>query len=118
MVDNGKTDRSSGARLLMANQPRAYREVIAEAVRELRPGFEVVTVEPGELDRSVLTLEPDAVICNSASEVVRKKVPVWIELYPDFASSSVVSMEGRLSTLEDIQHSDILSILDRTERLV
>lgn len=104
--------------MLMANEPRAYREVIAEAVRELRPGFEVATVEPRELDYFVLKLDPDAAICSSASEVVRKRVPVWVELYSDFASSSVVSVDGRLSTVDDIQLSGILSILDRAKRLL
>ncbi|MBD0253059.1 MAG: hypothetical protein ICV31_01005, partial [Rubrobacter sp.] len=33
-------------RVLMANEPRAYREGIAAVIGQLRPGVEVETVEP------------------------------------------------------------------------
>lgn len=117
-VEGSLAHRSERTRLLMANEPRAYREVIAEAVRGSRPRVEVKTVEPGELESSVSAFEPDMVICNDATPPVRKAVPVWLELYPDFASDSVVSVDGRVSTLENIQFSDILSIIDQTERLL
>jgi hypothetical protein len=101
----------------MANEPRAYREVIAEAVRGSRPSVEVRTVEPGELNDSISAFGPDMVICNDANATVRELVPVWLELYPDFSSDSVVSIGGHVSTLENIQFSDILALIDQTERL-
>jgi hypothetical protein len=109
---------SEKTRLLMANEPRAYREVIAEAVRELRPGVEVKTVEPEALDASISTFEPDLVICSSASEAVRKNVLAWIELYPEFSAHSVAQVDGEVSIFEEIQLSDILAVIDRTRQIL
>lgn len=100
--------------ILMANEPRAYRESIAAVLRELRPDVEVTTVEPDGLDGSISRLEPDIVVCNRATGAVREDVPVWVELYPDYASWSVVSFRGVRSTLAEIQLTDLLSIVDQT----
>jgi hypothetical protein len=105
-------------RLLMANEPRAYREVIAEAVRELRPGVEVRTVEPGALDEAISEFQPDMVICSKATEAVREGVLTWLELYPEFSANSVASVNGETATFGEIQLPDILSVIDRTERIL
>lgn len=102
----------------MANEPRAYREVIAEAVRELRPGVEVETVEPEDLGDAISSFGPDMVICSSATEAVREGALAWIELYPEFSAHSVANVGGETSTFEEIQLPDILSVIDRTERLL
>lgn len=102
----------------MANEPRAYREVIAEAVRELRPGVEVRTTEPDALDDAVSDFGPDVVICSKATEAVRERATTWLELYPEFGARSVASVDGETVAFEEIQLSDILSVIDRTERIL
>ncbi len=102
--------------VLLANEPRAYRESIAEAFRQLRPNVEVITAEPEKLEARILGLAPDVVICSEATGVVRERVPFWVELYPEYGSRSVVSVQGRCTTIEEIQLSDLLSIVDRAER--
>jgi hypothetical protein len=103
--------------ILLANEPRAYRGSIAEVFRRLRPNVEVITTEPEELEARILRLAPDMVICSDATSVVRERVPFWVELYPEYGSRSAVGIEGRRTTIEEIQLSDLLSILDRAERL-
>ena len=103
--------------ILLANEPRAYRESIAQVFRQLRPGVEVITAEPEELEASILELAPEMVVCSEATGVVRERVPVWVELYPDYGSRSVICLEGMCKTIEEIELSDLLSILDRAERL-
>jgi hypothetical protein len=39
-----------------------------------------------------------------------------VELYPDRDAHSVVSVRRERSTVEEIQLSELLSIIDRTER--
>jgi hypothetical protein len=85
------------ALVLLANEPRAYRESIAQVFRLLRPNVEVMTAEPNDL--------------------VRERVPVWVELYPEYGTRSVVGMGEERSTIEEIQLSDLLSVVDRAERL-
>jgi hypothetical protein len=103
--------------ILLANEPRAYRESIAEVFRQLRPNVEAITAEPEELEARILRLAPDMVVCSDATSVVRERVAFWVELYPEYGSRSVVGIEGRRTTIEEIQLSDLLSILDRAERL-
>jgi hypothetical protein len=51
-------DRPREVLVLLANEPRAYRESIAQVFRQLRPNVEVVTAEPDELEDRVLSLAP------------------------------------------------------------
>ncbi len=99
--------------VLLANEPRAYRESIAQVFAQLRPHLEVITTEPGELEESVLRYGPNLGVCSEATGVVRERVPFWIELYPDYGSESVVSSEGARSVIEEIHLSDLLSVVDR-----
>jgi hypothetical protein len=102
-----------GTRVLVANEPRSYREVIADAVRGLRPLVEVIVVEPEDLDREVVTLGPDLVLCSGATAAVQTGAPAWIELYPGGETLARVHLNGRNSTVADIQLAGILSIVDQ-----
>jgi hypothetical protein len=108
----GASARRRGGRLrvLMANEPRAYREGIAAVISQLRPEVEIETVEPE-------ALEPDMVICSKATDALKRRVRVWVELYPDNASLSVASIGGRRVEYAEIQLPDLLSIVDKAEEL-
>ena len=72
-----------------------------------------MTAEPGELEDRVMHLAPDMVIFSEATGVVRDRVPVWVELYPGYVLESVIGVGGERSTIEEIQLSDLLSVIDR-----
>lgn len=100
--------------MLVANEPRAYREVTAEVLGQLRPDVEFMLVEPGGLEEGVSRLRPDMVLCDEATPAVREAVPIWLELYPHGNTASVLGEgEGR-STIDNIQLTDILMLVDRT----
>ncbi len=109
--------RSGRTLVLIANEPRSYREAVAEAIRQLRPGVEVEIVDPDALEASISRSVPDMVICSRATEAVRSSVPVWVELYPEHAARSVASIGGRREEFAEIQLDDLLSIVDRAEDL-
>ncbi|HET7479646.1 MAG TPA: hypothetical protein VFJ72_09050 [Rubrobacteraceae bacterium] len=102
-------------RILISSDLRSYREAVAEAFRQLRPDCDVFEAESGDLNREVLRLHPDLVVCSQATSLVRERVRNWVELYPDCEPYSVVSLEGERSTVADMQLSDLLSVVDRTE---
>lgn len=104
-------------RILMANEPRAYREVVAETLRAQRPHAEFTVAEPCALEQMVWRLRPHMVVCSEASAAVRESVMVWVELYTDHGSRSVVSVNGKSSVVEDMQLSDLLSLVDETSLL-
>lgn len=100
-------------RVLLANEPRSYRESIAAVFRQLRPGLHVKVVEPEALEGNVVGFDPHVVICSRATDTVKERVPVWVELYPEQAAHSVVSEGGRRTEFAEIQLNDLLGILDR-----
>lgn len=103
--------------VLLANEPRAYRESIAHVFRQMRPNVEVITVQPEELDECVLSLAPEMVVFSEATGLVRERVPVWVELYPEYGPHSVVGVGEERTTIEEIQLSDLLDVVDRAQRL-
>jgi hypothetical protein len=109
--------RGGRPRVLMANEPRAYREGIAAVISQLRPEVEIETVEPSALDPSIERFSPDMVICSKATDALKGGVRVWVELYPDNAAYSVASIGGRRIEYTEIQLPDLLSIVDKAEEL-
>ena len=105
-------------RVLLANEPRSYRETIASALRHLRPNLEVLVAEPEDLDGDLDLHRPDIVICSEITAAARDRAPAWIELYPGGESLVVVSIEGRRRTFEDIELQGIVCIVDRAGELV
>jgi hypothetical protein len=107
----------AGLRILLANEPRSYRETLSAAFRILRPNTEVIVIDPDELDAEVERLSPQLVICSHATLDVKARSLAWVELYPEHGSESVVSVGGKRSTMAGIELGDLLSIIDRTQTL-
>jgi hypothetical protein len=90
-----------------------YREVISATLRELRPGIEVFTADPEDLEGEFLRLMPQLVVCSRLTKRVELEAPVWIELYPDGASHAVVgNPAGSRTLLPGIDFDTLLAILD------
>jgi hypothetical protein len=102
-------------RVLMANELASYRQTIALVLRELRPDVEVIEADSGNLNQQVLRMSPDLVICSRVTSLVRDRVPNWVELYPECQPISTFCIGGERSTLDDVQLSDLLSLIDRME---
>lgn len=101
-------------RIMVANEPRAYRDVITAAFREFRPRHEVIPVEPDQLDGEVARLHPHLVVCSRLSEAVETSPVSWVMLYPDNETRSVISIAGEQTVTADVEFSQLLSVIDRT----
>lgn len=108
---------SGRVRVLMANEPRSYRESISEVLCAMRPDVGVTSVQSDILERSVERQEPHVVVCSEVVPIVLNTVPIWVELYPGHESKSIVSIQGERTEVEDIQLPDLLSIIDRAHEL-
>lgn len=106
--------RSRKVQVLLALELRYYRDTLAEALRMLHPEVKVTTAKMDDLTSSIRRLAPDIVICSEATEAVRN-VPVWVELYPEHGTRSVVSTHGRREKYDKIEFSDLLSIVDQAK---
>lgn len=99
-------------RILVANEPRAYRDALAAALQALRPQIQALVVEPDDLDCFVERLAPDLVICSQASETVRARAGAWVLLYPDGEEQVVVALSGQCRELARIDLAGILALVD------
>ena len=105
----------ANTRIVVANEPRAYREALAAALHELRPHIEVICIEPDDLARTVCAYSPRLVLCSRFTEVVERCSDAWILLYPDRENRAVISVAGRRTVVANIEFSQLLSAIDELE---
>jgi len=105
-------------RLLVGNEPCAYREALAGALQLLRPELDVRLVAPEELDGAVRELRPHLVVCSRLSRAIRSGPVVWVLLYPDGQGQAVLSLAGRRTTTRSVEFAWLLDAVDQTERLL
>ena len=100
-------------RVLFANEPRAYREVLAAALATLRPHVEAVALAPGNLDGVVARLRPRLVVCSRLTAAVEAGAPNWVLLHPDGAPGAVVCAGGERTTVAKPDFDGLLALVDR-----
>ena len=101
--------------VLVANELRYYREVIATAVLMLRPDIEVITAEPELLDHELIHLRPNLVVCSRLTPTIQTRCCCWVELYPDGEPLAVVCLNGQASTVNDIEFDGLVFIINQAE---
>jgi hypothetical protein len=104
-------------RILVANEPRTYREAITDVLRELRPHVEVTAVEPDHLDREIGRFRPQLVVCSRPCVAQRNTPLTWVVLYPNGENHAEVIIAGERATVVGITFGDFISIVDSTEVL-
>jgi hypothetical protein len=105
-------------RILVANEPRAYREVFASTLRVLRPDAEIVEARSENLDREVRRFRPDLVLCSNVSPLVQNTVRNWVLLYPESEPSIMIFTYGELSTVGNVDFNDLISLVDHTSETI
>ena len=107
--------------VLMAIEPRSYRQVIGEVIRSMRPQVEVTILEPNTLGAGVGRLGPELVFADRPNTFGPGGGPTrrsaWVEFRPYEHPPAMVCLAGMKWELEEVELSDLLSIVDRTEEL-
>jgi hypothetical protein len=101
-------------RILVALEPRSYRDAITQVLVAMRPQMDAVSEEPADLDDSLRRLEPSLVLCSRVTEWLLSNIPAWIVLYPAGASLVVASIGGNQRTLTDVDMSHLLALVDES----
>jgi len=104
-------------RVIVAIEPRTYRQIIGEALRGLRPHLEVVILEPGTLRAGVERLDPELVFAPDPHTLVPTGRSAWVEFRPYEKPPARICLAGRRWELEEVELEDLLSVVDRTEEL-
>ena len=99
--------------ILVANELASYRESIAAVLRISLPDIEVFEADSADLNREVLRLRPDLVICSRITPLVENRVPNWVELYPDCDPFSTFYVGGERFTREQVDLSDLLDAVSQ-----
>lgn len=102
--------------VLLANEPRAYRETIAMALRLLRPHIEVLVIDPETLDETIVQNRPKVVVCSSLTTIVEEHVPTWVVLYPEGALITLLYAHGDRTTVREMDLHGIMHLIDQTEQ--
>ncbi len=97
-------------------EPRSYREVIGEAIQDLRPHHDVVIVESGALEMEVSRLDPELVVASQPNTVEPTGRPAWVEFRP-YDQRTAICLDGEYSENASPELAELLSVVDETERL-
>jgi hypothetical protein len=101
-------------RVLVANEPRAYRETISKALRALRPSIDVVDGVAGSMATEVQHFRPRVVICSHLPADASDKNINWIVLYPNGEHVVNLLVDGSHFSLADLDLEGILRVIDKT----
>lgn len=99
--------------VLVANELASYRESIAAVLRFSFPDIEVFEATAADLNREVLRVRPEMVICSRVTSLVKERVSNWVELYPECEPLSKFCVGGESFVREQVDLKDLLAIVDR-----
>ena len=102
-------------RVLLAFEPRMYREVLVTALRRHRPLVESVLAEPAALDHTAGSFEPHLIVCNHATQTVRDSAAAWVEVQVKDSLDAVTCVGGKRSEIQNLSLDDLLAVLDEAE---
>ena len=106
------------ARILVAFEDdyRAYREVMAAAIRVLRPGSQVESANLDALAQQVERMDPHVVICSRPNTVDPRRRPAWVVLPTDPTRPARICVGGRYSERSNPTVEVLLGIIDEVEQ--
>lgn len=111
-------------RVLVANDPRVYREAIAGVLPTLRPLVEVFLAEPDELEKEAKRVLPHLIVCSGRITTALARTAgllAWVVLYPDGEDRVEVGDAASGETTlfpEGFVVNDLLSVVDEASRLL
>jgi hypothetical protein len=108
-------------RVLITMKPRMYREAVALALHEHRPDTEIMLAPTEALDEGSKGFVPHVLLRNDTDGAVPEDlqtVVCRIEVMFTDSLDAKVSLDGKVSKVEDISIRDLIGILDETEGLI
>lgn len=96
--------------VVLANEPAAYRSLLASELPFLRPDLRVMEIDPAELDATVETLHPAVVVCSRSYAHIRDTEVAIVLLGAGEVDSFIHSGD---EAIVNPRLSDILGAIDR-----
>ncbi len=99
--------------ILVGNEPRAYREVIAGALQALRPMVAISMIDPALLEAALAECQPALVLCSRLTAAIQSTARSWLLLYPDGEGSAIATIAGQERDIPGIDFEALLAIVDQ-----
>jgi hypothetical protein len=102
-------------RILVAITPRMYREAIAGYLLQHRPGYEVRSSAPENIEEEVILFAPRLLVHDDAEgldPMVLRGVPCWIEVLYSDSMDARISLGGHIEETQDISMEVLLRVAD------
>ena len=103
--------------VLVAIEPRFYRQVLGQTIQAKRPHVEVVVLDPDTLEAGLARLDPDLVFAYRPDAPAPTGRPAWVEFHPYEHPAARVCLAGRRWELSLVELPDLLSIVDEAEEI-
>jgi hypothetical protein len=103
--------------VLVAIEPRLYRQVMGRTIQGLRPHVEVIVLEPDTLGAGIRRLDPELVFANRPDTFAPTGRSAWVEFRPYDQPPARICLAGRRRELEAVELDDLLSVVDEAEEL-
>jgi len=107
-------------RILVTVKPQMYRETLALALHEHRPGDEVVLAAAGALGGEVRSFGPHLLVRNDddgATPEALETVACRIDVLLSDGMGARINLDGRVWKVEDMSVEDLLAVVDEAGRL-
>ena len=104
-------------RVVVAIEPRSYRQVIGEAIRASRPDVEVTVLDPDTLGAALARLHPGLVFSNRPDTFAPEGTAAWVEFRPYEHPPARICLAGRRRELEEVELGDLISLVDEAVEL-
>lgn len=103
--------------VVFAIEPRSYRQAMGEALQAMRPGLEVIVLDPDTLEAAVARLKPDLVFAARPEAPSFPARATWVEFRPYEVPPAKVRLAEKRWELGEVGLPDLLSIVDRAGEL-
>jgi hypothetical protein len=104
--------RADGPLVLLALRPRIYSEAIGRVIADLRPGLEVLVVEPDDLPAEMERKAPALVLCSHPRPEGSGDDVRWAEYRP-YLDPEVIRVDGHDELLPGLRFEDLVGLVDR-----
>jgi hypothetical protein len=104
-------------RILVTIIPLMYREAIAGYLLQHRPGYEVRSSAPENIEEEVILFAPHLLVHDDTDGLepgVLRGVPCWIEVLYSDSMGARISVEGRIEENPDISTEVLLRVVDES----
>ena len=112
-MNDTETREEDRAVLLVALEPRSYREAIGGAITTLRPDLVVEIVDPDDLVKETLRFRPELVLCSRKKHLTALAATNWIEYYYTDEEPSTVLVNGEREEMPALDLEGMLALIDR-----